>query len=442
MPLPTGTIGNTPRAVDFNTLAVAPPIIDSLTRHLPLADLVSLSNTSVSWSRAMSPQAFSHAARAAFLARERGLDVPWPALGDAPFSLDDLPTLGLPEVNTLRNLELAIKRLPSMSLDTAIHAEAPGLLLEMHPPLISSAPQPEFVAIRPGADSGILLVTPSGLTRSPAALANHTVVPSKFSGMPVVDLMPSSGRNDALLVRHNDSDVVSLYHAGADRLIALGPSRRGAELGAISEGGHMVAGLVLGDDSDHSRLVVVESSTGRTVSHVALPGGNYANLAVDASGTAWAGSRNEGREIAPGGHVGQPSAVNWPGMQVPYGHLSITSAVSLADIVLHSRHGGPVTTLKGGGDAALALALSPGRAMAAVTYSGGALSIFDLTGEAGELQPALRCQIPQNDTQMGAEGVIPSFTSDGSALHLAYAKTSSSQAFDHVTGFLSLPLTN
>jgi hypothetical protein len=442
--VPFAITRSTVRPVGLNDLATrAPLVIDAIAKHLTAIDLINLASSTPALANAVTNKAINHAAQRFIAQRERG-PTPWPALCDTRRlpSASELAEGGFNHTVILLNLHNALAALPFLSLDKATHIEIPGVILRRHGPVRSTTTEPAFITSRPFAHGNLSFVMATGESTAPIALAGREVV-SKCDTelLHVVDTGPGSARGDTLLVRDTNSGAVGAYNVSINVLnpLALAPMASG-DLGAMSEDGRMVAALYRGNEGTDSRLKVLDGSADRIVTDMPLRGSRYVQLAVDSSGTALVTGPHQTLAIAPGNDQRMPCDPHGSACTLgPGENYLVALAQAKSDIVMEHRGSGHTVTLTHPNSTtttrARALALSPGRAMAATTYTDGSVAIFDLTGDEAQLCPRACFQLPAK-----AAGSIPSFERDGSFLYVAYSKPAQAQC-SALTGIVCLALT-
>lgn len=411
---------------DWNRLPAAyVPATDSIIKHFRLDDLINLSNVSTAWRNGMSRKAFNEAAKAVIADRELGGSSTWPLLAKAGFSpfANELVKDGFRYAGVLINLQIAIDRLPSLTLESAqARAIAPVQLAGRGPIHSSSASEPEFLGIHNDGAHKIYFVSQQGELRMPSTLMGHVLPRNGDNALAVVNSMLSRG-NEQLLVLKMDTGRLGVYRPGDDALslLPLAPLDR-LDCASISEDGRFVS--VIYRDHDLARLVVFDRTEGRPVTND-IVGIDSTSVTVDSSGVALVAGHRTGLTIRPSDGGISSSELTQPNSIYRLSHDErhiLRSGEKKCDIVLEDREGngrvalnhpnGPTNVIVN------SIAFSPANAMAALTYSDSSVAIFDLVGAQGdERLPSVHLQRPVTRHQTPC---IASFEKDGTELVMTF----------------------
>ena len=410
----------------WNIIPSVSPVSENIIKHLPLGDLVSLSGVSQAWRKAITARHFDKAAKTLINDRERTGSSTWPSLAQAEFSTDpgDLAGDGLRHVRTLVNLQNAIRRLPSLTLNSARTKEIAPLHLATRDAVVNSSSPSELVAYRDDQTCVLSFVAQNGEVRTPACLANHDVPRAGMREFTVVNSTLNRG-SDLMLVRHTETGHLSVYDPTADVRVQLPlDAIEYSDHASISRDGRFVAVISFFDDHT-SRLVVFDRHNGIITTNVEFPDRYSTRVSVDSAGTAVVGGHQFGQEIPPGGDLRfiDPLPVPYSIYTLSHDERQIIRAgARTCDIVLEDRETeGQIILTHPGAPTYVnvnCIAFSPANAMAALAYTDLSIAVFDLTDQtSGERLPSAHLQRPWASWQ---NNEIISFEKDGSQLRVVY----------------------
>uniref|UniRef100_UPI0034CF83C5 hypothetical protein n=1 Tax=Pseudoxanthomonas sp. UTMC 1351 TaxID=2695853 RepID=UPI0034CF83C5 len=375
---------------------------------------------------AITPKAFDQAARAFITDRERGESPAWPLLANAGFSTvaNELTEKGLRYAAALVNLQSAIDRLPSLTLDSAqTHEMGPLLLAQRGPVYSSSTSEPEFLATRNDGTPRICFVSRSGEIREPSRLTGYVLPNNGDSALAVVN-SPLSRGSEQLLVLDADTSRLSVYRSSDDALSSLPLDALGRfDCASISADGRFVSVIYYGSD-DVARLVVFDRHEGKPVTDEPVDNSSR-SVTVDSSGVAVVAEHAWGTQICPNGGMKRSACLSVANSIYTLSHDErhiIRSGDQRCDLVLGSRDHSHQITLKhphGPSDVSVnSIAFSPANAMAALTYSDASVAIFELVGnESDERLPSVHLERPMVRYQTPS---IASFEKDGTELLMTF----------------------